>query len=437
MLETLNFSSVVNALSSVHGWLDLLLALFCVIAALLISRYWYRHSGLTQERMDEMSLLRQALTRMVFPVLAISFVLLARSLFHLYATPLFLNIALPLLIALLVIRLMAYTLRSLFPNSTWLKVSERAISFGVWFLVVLYFMGVLPEVIQELDSLVLPLGSGISVWTLLKGVIVVGFTASIAVWLADIIEQHVLKPGLAGSASYSGRLFFTRFTRIVLISIAVLLALQGIGIDLTVFAVLGGAIGVGIGLGLQRIAANYIAGFAILAERSVNIGDMVTVGNQFGIVTHVAARYIVVRSLEGVDALIPNETFLTQTVLNHSLHQRAARTTLPIQVGYGTDLRFAMQMMEQAASEQPRVLGGNKAPRATVAGFGENGIDMNISFWVRDPENGQGVLKSDINLRMWDLFVENDIEVPFPQQEVRVTHHNASPSADDQDQEKE
>ncbi len=423
MLETLKFSSVITSLSSAAGWLDLSLTLFCVAVALIFSRYWCRYSGLIQEKTDGALLLRQALTRIVFPASAFVFILLTRSLFHLYAEPLFLNIALPLTIAFLVIRLMAYTLRSLFPRSMWLTASERAIAFSVWSLVALHFMGVLPEIIEELDSLVLPFGKGVSVWALLKGIIVVSFTASVAIWFSDLIEQRVLSQELGKNASYGGWLFFVRFIRVMLLFIAVMLALQGIGIDLTVFAVFGGAIGVGIGLGLQKIVANYIAGFAILAERSVNIGDMVTVGSQFGIVKQVAARYIVVQSLDGVDALIPNETFLTQTVLNHSSNQRAARVLLTIQVGYGTDLRLAMRLMRQAANEQPRVIDGGNAPRVDVAGFGDNGINLNLVFWVCDPENGQGVLKSDINLRMWDLFIEHDIEVPFPQREIRILNN--------------
>ncbi len=229
MLETLKFSSVITSLSSAAGWLDLSLTLFCVAVALIFSRYWCRYSGLIQEKTDGALLLRQALTRIVFPASAFVFILLTRSLFHLYAEPLFLNIALPLTIAFLVIRLMAYTLRSLFPRSMWLTASERAIAFSVWSLVALHFMGVLPEIIEELDSLVLPFGKGVSVWALLKGIIVVSFTASVAIWFSDLIEQRVLSQELGKNASYGGWLFFVRFIRVMLLFIAVMLALQGIG----------------------------------------------------------------------------------------------------------------------------------------------------------------------------------------------------------------
>ncbi|MDR1529051.1 MAG: mechanosensitive ion channel [Burkholderiales bacterium] len=434
MLETLNISLVEKALTTAIGWLDLLITLACLGTAMALSRYWrYRKNSLIQDRVETSSPITQALTRIVFPVLAFCFILLVSSLFRLYAEPLFLDVALPLVIALLVIRLMVYTLRTLFSQSSWLKVSERAIVFSVWFLVVLYFLGILPELIRELNALILPLGSeGISLWTLIKGLIVVGFAVSVTLWFSDLLEQKILPRNVAQDASYSGKLFFVRFLRAILLVIAVLLALQGIGIDLTVFAVLGGAIGVGIGLGLQRIAANYIAGFAILAERSIKIGDMVTVGSQFGIVKEVSARYIVLRSLEGIDALIPNEIFLTQVVLNHSSNQRAARSTLAVQVGYNTDLRLAIQLMQQAAIEQSRVLDGEKSPVATVAGFGDSGIDLTLGFWIRDPENGQSVLKSNINLRIWDLFVEHGIEIPYPQREVRVLglNENTPPLTD-------
>ena len=365
--------------------------------------------------------------RVMFPLLALLFVLLARAIFHLYGEAFFLSIALPLTLAFAVIRILVYTLHTVSPHAAWLKASERTVSFIIWFLVVLHFFGFLPELKKELESIVLPLGAGVSLWTMIKGVVVLILTVLATLWVADIIERRLLPKTQPQGASYNGRLLLARFLRALLLLVAVLLALQSIGIDLTVFAVLGGAIGVGIGFGLQRIAANYIAGFAVLFEHAIKIGDMVTVDGRFGVVREVTARYVVIRSIEGIDAMVPNEVLLTQTVLNHSSSQREARTTLPIRVAYGTDLPLALRLMEQAAMAEPRVADGKRAPSALIVDFGESSINLMLGFWVRDPENGQGTLKSRINLRLWELFTQHGIEIPFPQREVRLLVDDASP----------
>ncbi|MCL2309615.1 MAG: mechanosensitive ion channel [Proteobacteria bacterium] len=420
-MDAIDFSRVTTVLSSPVGWLDLALTLVCVAAAYGLSRHWYAKRQEKWQALSERAL-PGGMIRAVFPLLALLFVLLARSFFRIYETPLFLNIALPLMLALAAIRILVYTLHTIFSHTAWLKASERAVSFTIWLLVALHFFGILPELTKELDDIVLPLGGGVSLWTLIKAVVVLILTLAVTLWVAGMIERRLLPKSPQQDASYNGRLLLARFLRALLMVVAVLFALQSIGIDLTVFAVLGGAIGVGIGLGLQRLVANYIAGFAVLFEHAIKIGDMITVDGRFGVVREVTARYVVVRSLDGIDAMVPNEVLLTQTVLNHSSSQREARATLPVQVAYGTDLRLALRLMEQAAMAESRVADGKRAPTASVVDFGDSGINLLLGFWVRDPENGQGSLRSNINLRLWDLFAQHGIEIPFPQREVRLIH---------------
>ncbi|MDR0247424.1 MAG: mechanosensitive ion channel [Burkholderiales bacterium] len=417
--QVLDFSRITTVLSSPMGWLDLALTLVSVAVAYGLSRYWYTKQKEKWPTLSE-NALSGGMIRVVFPLLALLLVLLARSLFRIYETPLFLNIALPLMLALAAIRILIYTLHTLFTHAAWLKTSERAIAFTIWFLVVLHFLGILPELKGELDSVALPIGKDVSLWTLIKGIVALILTVSATLWVAGMIERRLLPKTLAQDASYNGRLLLARFLKTLLLIVAVLFALQSIGIDLTLFAVLGGAIGVGIGLGLQRLVANYIAGFAVLFECAVKIGDMITVDGRFGVVREVTARYVVVRTLDGIDAMVPNEALLTQTVLNHSSSQREARATVPVQVAYGTDLRLALRLMEQAAMAEPRVADGKRSPTATVVDFGDSGINLLLGFWVRDPENGQGLLRSNINLRLWDLFAQHGVEIPFPQREVRL-----------------
>ncbi|MDR2243923.1 MAG: mechanosensitive ion channel [Burkholderiales bacterium] len=409
------------ALAAPMGWLDLVLTLTSIAVAYGVSWYWHSKQRKKWQALSEQPL-PGGMLRVVSPLLALLLLLLARSIFHLYNEPFFLDIALPLMLALAAIRILVYALRLTFNHTLWLKTSELAVTFIIWSLVVLYFFGILPGLKNELNSIVLPLGTDVSLWTLVKGIVVLILTVLATLWVADIIERRLLpKTQITHEASYNSRLLLARFLRALLLVVAVFLALQSIGIDLTLFALLGGAIGVGIGFGLQKIVANYIAGFAVLFEHAIKIGDMVTVDGHFGVVREVTARYVVIRNIEGVDAMVPNETLLTQTVFNHSSGQLEVRITLPIRVAYGTDLPLALRLMEQAATIEPRVVAdGKRAPAAFIVDFGESSINLLLGVWVRDPENGTIRPRSSINLRLWNLFDQHGIEIPFPQREVRL-----------------
>ncbi|MDR0769688.1 MAG: mechanosensitive ion channel [Burkholderiales bacterium] len=430
-MDAIDFSRITTVLSSPLGWLDLALTLASITVAYGLAWRWYIKRQEKGQALPERTL-SGGMLRVMFPLLALLLVLLTRSVFRIYETSFFLDIALPLMLALAAIRILVYTLHTMFSQAAWLKASERAIASAIWFLVALYFLGILPELVKELESVVLPFGGGVSLWALIKGAVALVLTLSAALWIAGMIERRLLPKTSTYDASYNGRLLLARFLRALLVVVALLLVLQSIGIDLTVFAVLGGAVGVGIGLGLQRLAANYIAGFTVLFERAIKIGDMITVDGRFGIVREVTARYVIIRSLDGIDAIVPNEALLTQTVLNHSSNQREARATLPVQVAYGTDLRLALRLMEQAAMAESRVADGQRSPTATVIDFDDSGINLLLAFWVRDPENGQGTLRSNINLRLWDLFSQHGIEIPFPQQEVRLLNAKDEPTPPNQ-----
>jgi small-conductance mechanosensitive channel len=178
---------------------------------------------------------------------------------------------------------------------------------------------------------------------------------------------------------------------------------------------------VGIGLGLQKLASNYIAGFTILLDRSIRVGDMITVDSRFGVVSKVTSRYVVVRSLDGVEAIVPNETLVTTTVLNHSYTNREIKIGVPIQISYDSDLDLAMQLMTQVALGEPRTLRTPAiAPVVNVLGFADSGINLELAIWINDPENGQGNLKSALNVAIWKVFQEKGIKIPFPQREVRL-----------------
>ena len=190
---------------------------------------------------------------------------------------------------------------------------------------------------------------------------------------------------------------------------------------MSVLSVFGGAVGVGIGLGLQKLASNYIAGFTILLDRSIRVGDMITVDNRFGVVSKVSARYVVVRSLDGVEAIVPNETLVITTVLNHSYTSKDVKVGVTLQVAYGTDLDLAMRLMTEVALAQNRVLRTTgMVPVVNVLGFADSGIELELAVWINDPENGQGNLKSDLNIGIWKAFVQQGIEIPYPTREIRI-----------------
>jgi small-conductance mechanosensitive channel len=206
-----------------------------------------------------------------------------------------------------------------------------------------------------------------------------------------------------------------------------MVVLPAVGIDLTLLSVFGGMLGVGIGFGLQKIASNYISGFIILMDRSVNIGDLVTIDQQTGQLTKMTARYVVVRSLTGQEALIPNETIIASTVINHSYTDPRVRLALPVQISYQSDLDAAMQIMVDAAKRQQRIL-QDPAPGAFILQFADSGINLELGVWIEDPQEGTLALRSDLYHEIWREFKKHQIEIPFPQREVRILD-NAPPAA--------
>jgi small-conductance mechanosensitive channel len=223
----------------------------------------------------------------------------------------------------------------------------------------------------------------------------------------------------AESLNVNLRVMLAKLGQALLILAAVMVVLPAVGIDLTLLSVFGGMLGVGVGFGLQKIASNYISGFIILMDRSVNIGDLVTIDQHTGQLTKMTARYVVVRSLTGQEALIPNEAIIASTVINHSYSDPRVRLALPIQISYQSDLDTAMRIMEDAALHQARVL-KDPRPGALILQFADSGIDLELGVWIEDPQEGTLGLRSEIYLEIWREFKKQHIEIPYPQREVRI-----------------
>ena len=188
---------------------------------------------------------------------------------------------------------------------------------------------------------------------------------------------------------------------------------------MTTLSVFGGAIGVGLGFGLQKIASNYVCGFIILLDRSIRIGNMIGVGSDRGQVTKITTRYTVLRGLTGVESLVPNELLVGSVVLNESCTDPKVRVPMQIQVSYGSDVERAMRILVEAAKRHPRVL-ADPPPKAFLSAFADSGVDLEMGFWIADPQEGTLGIRSDINLEVWRGFKTAGIDIPFPQREVRI-----------------
>ena len=358
------------------------------------------------------------LNRVIFPFSALVCVILGRFVLHRFQHEInVLNLAVPLLFSLMLVRVAVYVLRRAFRADGPLRYWERAIAWTIWVGVALHITGLLPDVVEVLDNFGFHIGKQrISVLTILQGMLSVAITVVIALWAGRTIEARLLD---ARGMDLNFRIVLSKLVKTLLVIIAVLIALPAVGIDVTVLSVFGGAVGVGLGLGLQKIAANYVSGFVILLDRSISPGALVTIDGRYGEVTKLTARYVVVKGGDGTEAIIPNETVITSVVVNHSYSDRSVRVDVPIQVSYTSDVDRALEVMLEAARGHARVL-RNPAPAALLKGFSDSGIDLELYVWVADPEAGTGNLRSDVYRTIWKGFNANDIAIPFPQREVRI-----------------
>lgn len=358
--------------------------------------------------------------RIGFPVIMLGAVLIGREIVAgVVGETHLLDVAVPLLVALAGVRLLVYALRYVFKPSQTQKSWERSAAWLIWGAFAAHITGLIPHIQGWLEAVSFESGKHhFSLWLLLQATVVVVVAVLISLGIARFVEHRLM--GFA-QMNLSLRMAMTKAVRTVLLLLAILIALPAVGIDLTVLSVFGGALGVGLGIGLQKIASNYISGFIILLDRSVRIGDMVTVDNKFGEVSQIKTRYTLLKAMDGTESIVPNEMLITQTVVNHSLSQPDIRIGVPIQVSYETDLEQARDIMLEVASAHARVLQGQvrESPTVLLKSFEDNGILLELGVWIRDPSEGQQNLRSDLNWELWRRFREAGITIPYPQ---RIVH---------------
>lgn len=367
---------------------------------------------------------RRIVDGVFFPVLALALVYAAKLLLAGTVKPAVFKVAVPILISLVVIRLSVRVLGVTFPEARWVRIIERSISWIAWIAVVMWVTGVLPLVMDALGDVKWHIGSStISLRNVVEGTLTSGLVLVIALWISAAIEKQLLR-GTGNTLSV--RKMVATIVRTLLLLVGVLFAMSAAGIDLTALSVLGGAIGVGLGFGLQKIAANYVSGFVVLAERSLRIGDMVRVDGFEGRITDIRTRYTVIRALNGRESIVPNEILITQRVENSSLADPKVLLQTQVQVAYGTDVAALKGPLEAAVAEVPRVL-SDPPPVVHLAEFASDGMNLNVLFWILDPENGQGGVRSDVNLAVLAVLNREGVEIPFPQRVLHVQGGDAAP----------
>ncbi len=360
-------------------------------------------------------------SRVLSPLLGLLLIELARPVLARWHHVNVLRLFTPLLASFVIMRATFYIMRRIFARQghagVLLQVVERVVSVVVWLGVALYITGWWPDLLQFLDDTVVPVGAHkISLLVILQGGASVGLTLVLALWFGAVLEERLMKIDTIHS---SMRVALARVARALLVLIAVLVSLSLVGIDLTVLSVFGGALGVGLGFGLQKIASSYVSGFVILLERSLAIGDLVSVDKYYGIVTHINTRYTVLQGLDGVESVVPNDVLISNALQNYSLTDNALRLATTVTVGYQTDLDSILPLLEQAALDVPRV-SKLPAPQAVFVKFGINGFDLELGFWISDPQNGRSGVTSDVNRAVWRVLKEKNVELPSPQRDIRI-----------------
>ena len=362
----------------------------------------------------------------LFPVLALLAALLARWALAGHLPIAVFKLAVPILASLAVVRVVGRVLHQAFPQSGLARAFERSLSWVVWGVMVLWLTGLLPQLLQMLDEVQWKLaGTPVSLRSLIEGGLSALVVMLLMLWLSASIEARLLRAdGMA--VDLSVRKIAANGTRALLLLVGLLLALSAAGIPLAALSVMGGAVGVGLGFGLQKLAANYVSGFVILAERSMRIGDVVKVDGFEGRISDITTRYTVIRAVNGRESIVPNEMLITQRVESSSFADPKVAQTTVVQVAYGTDLAVLLPRLEAVITQVERVL-ADPAPAAQLSNFAADGLELTLVYWIADPGNGTGNVRSKVNLAVLAALDAAGVDIPFPQ---RVLHRSRRPPTD-------
>jgi len=389
----------------------------CIALALGLS--WALRRALSMQD-EKASVLfgRRLIDGVMFPLVLLLLAYVARALITEFMPLAAFKLAIPVLVALVVIRVGVKVLQAAFTTAPWVRALERTISWLAWLAMVLWVSGLLPVILAELDGITWKIGATtLSLRTIIEGVVTAAAVLILSLWVSSAIETRLLRKAVGSDLSL--RKAVSNATRALLMFVGLIVALSAVGIDLTALSVLGGAIGVGIGFGLQKLASNYVSGFVILAERSMRIGDNVRVDNFEGRITDINARYTVIRSPTGRESIVPNELLIINRVENLSLADDRVWQSTVVSVAYDSDVDVVTRLLLEAAAPHARVL-KDPAPSVALSNFGADGLEFTLGYWIADPENGTLNIRSLINFSVLRALRENGIEIPYPQRVLHV-----------------
>jgi small-conductance mechanosensitive channel len=371
--------------------------------------------------------------RVAFPALAWIFVIIGRGVLAHHQPVALLDILVTALVAWIVIRLAVYILGHVLPQGEFLRKLIRAVAWVAWIAVILEVTGLLPDVIRTLDEIGFTSSKSsqrYSVWLLLQGAVALTVALTIAFWLARITEGRVMAEQ---SVDMSTRVVVSKLVRIAAVFASILVALPMVGIDITALSIFGGALGVGLGFGLQKIAANYVSGFIVLLDRSLRIGDTIQIGDRKGEVKEIASRYTVIRGGDGIESIVPNEKLITEVVNHHTYSDPKVTVVVNVAVAYEADVDRACELLEALARRDRRVL-AKPAPTARVKSLGDFGVYLELSAWMGDLAEGESDLRSTLYREILRTLREQGIEVAYRRRETRSeTAPIATPATDESD----
>ncbi|MET0292282.1 MAG: mechanosensitive ion channel domain-containing protein [Steroidobacteraceae bacterium] len=404
---------------------QLLLLAAIVLASLAVGSYaraWFRRGGFAARSGWQPPVIEGAVALSgVFTALVL--LLVTRGLMH-GAPVALIELGLQLGTVLLLVRFLVYCAAALMGRESWVHRWDTRLTIGLWVLISFSVLGWFGFFEDALDAIDLIPGKGrFTIWALLKGLVVVTLFVMIGSVVSRALEQRVMR---IEALAMSTRIGITKFSYFFLISLGVLVGINAAGVDLTALTVLTGAVGIGLGFGLQSIASNFVSGFVLLMDKSIKPGDVIsftgttgTSTENFGWVQELRGRYVVVRDRDGVETLVPNQNLITTPVINWGYSDRKVRLKLPVRVSYHDDPEKALEVLVEAAHCSPRVL-RDPAPVSRLMHFSDHGIDLELRFWIADPEGGVNNVRSDVNRSIWQAFKQQGITIPTAQREIRM-----------------
>jgi small-conductance mechanosensitive channel len=342
-----------------------------------------------------------------------------------------LDVTMQLAVGLVMARGGVYLVGLMLGPRSWLHKWDPQVTLSIWLAYVFHLIGWYSAIQARLDDIdLLPGNAHFSLWSLLKSIVVVTGFVLVCSLIARGIEQRVMK---LSSVALSTRVGITKFSRFFLVSLGILLGINAAGVDMTALTLLTGAIGIGLGFGLQAITSNFVSGFILLLDKSIKPGDVIsfigltgTSTENFGWVQELRGRCVVVRDRDGIETLVPNQNLITSTVINWSYSDRKIRLKLPVRISYRDDPELALQLLLHAVEGNPRVL-QDPPPVTRLMQFSDHGMDLELRFWIADPQNGVNNVRSDVNRRIWRLFHDAGVTIPVEQHEVRLIGERGAP----------